>query len=33
MAMDEKRYRQLLDDAYARVDRAFEQIVGKGHGR
>jgi iron donor protein CyaY len=24
MALDEKRYRQLLDDAYARVDRAFE---------
>ena len=26
MALDEKRYRQLLDDAYARVDRAFEQV-------
>ena len=26
MALDEKRYRQLLDDAYARVDRAFEDV-------
>jgi CyaY protein len=26
MTLDEKRYRQLLDDAYARVDRAFEQV-------
>src|SRR6266498_2852006 len=26
MTMDEKRYRQLLDDAYARVDRAFEAV-------
>jgi iron donor protein CyaY len=26
MALDEKRYRHLLDDAYARVDRAFEQV-------
>ena len=25
-ALDEKRYRQLLDDAYARVDRAFEDV-------
>ena len=25
-AMDEKRYRDLLDDAYARVDRAFEDV-------
>jgi CyaY protein len=24
--MDEKRYRQLLDDAFARVDRAFEDV-------
>jgi iron donor protein CyaY len=24
--MDEKRYRQLLDDAFARVDRAFEAV-------
>jgi CyaY protein len=24
--MDEKRYRDLLDDAYARVDRAFETV-------
>jgi iron donor protein CyaY len=24
--LDEKRYRQLLDDAYARVDRAFEDV-------
>ena len=26
MALDEKRYRHLLDDAYARVDRAFEPV-------
>jgi CyaY protein len=26
MALDEKRYRQLLDDAYDRVDRAFEDV-------
>jgi len=26
MALDEKRYRHLLDDAYARVDRAFEDV-------
>ena len=26
MPLDEKRYRDLLDDAYARVDRAFEDI-------
>ena len=26
MALDEKRYRQLLDDAYARIDRAFEDV-------
>jgi CyaY protein len=26
MTMDEKRYRQLLDDAYARVDKAFEDV-------
>jgi iron donor protein CyaY len=25
-AIDEKRYRQLLDDTYARVDRAFEDV-------
>ena len=25
-AIDEKRYRALLDDAYARVDRAFEAV-------
>src|SRR5262250_1095047 len=24
--MDEKRYRHLLDDTYARVDRAFETV-------
>lgn len=24
--VEEKRYRQLLDDAYARVDRAFEDV-------
>lgn len=24
--MDEKRYRELLDDSYARVDRAFETV-------
>jgi CyaY protein len=24
--MDEKRYRQLLDDAFERVDRAFEAV-------
>lgn len=24
--MDEKRYRALLDDAYARIDRAFEPV-------
>jgi CyaY protein len=24
--IDEKQYRQLLDDAYARVDRAFEDV-------
>jgi iron donor protein CyaY len=26
MTMDEKRYRQLLDDTYARIDRAFEPV-------
>ena len=26
MALDEKRYRHLLDEAYARVDRAFEDV-------
>jgi iron donor protein CyaY len=26
MALEEKRYRQLLDDAYERVDRAFEKV-------
>jgi CyaY protein len=26
MPLDEKRYRQLLDDAYSRVDRAFEDV-------
>ena len=26
MPLDEKRYRDLLDDAYARVDRAFEDV-------
>lgn len=26
MAIDEKIYRQLLDDTYARVDRAFEGV-------
>ena len=25
-AIDEKRYRHLLDDTYARVDRAFEDV-------
>jgi len=24
--IDEKRYRQLLDDTYARIDRAFEDV-------
>jgi CyaY protein len=24
--LDEKRYRQLLDDTFARVDRAFEEV-------
>jgi CyaY protein len=26
MPIDEKEYRHLLDDAYARVDRAFEDV-------
>jgi iron donor protein CyaY len=26
MTMDEKKYRHLLDDTYARVDRAFEAV-------
>lgn len=26
MTMEEKKYRQLLDDTYARVDRAFEPV-------
>ena len=26
MPIDEKEYRHLLDDAYARVDRAFENV-------
>jgi iron-sulfur cluster assembly protein CyaY len=26
MDMDEKRYRHLLDDTFARVDRAFEDV-------
>ncbi len=26
MSLDEKRYRQLLDDTFARVDRAFETV-------
>jgi CyaY protein len=26
VAIDEKTYRQLLDDTYARVDRAFEDV-------
>jgi CyaY protein len=26
MTMDEKQYRQLLDDAFARIDRAFEDV-------
>jgi iron donor protein CyaY len=26
MTMDEKRYRHLLDDTYARIDRAFESV-------
>jgi len=26
MLIDEKEYRHLLDDAYARVDRAFENV-------
>jgi iron donor protein CyaY len=26
MPLDEKRYRDLLDDAYSRVDRAFEDV-------
>ena len=26
MALNEKRYRHLLDEAYARVDRAFEDV-------
>lgn len=26
MAIDEKTYRQLLDDTFARVDRAFEDV-------
>ena len=26
MALDEKTYRHLLDDAYERVDRAFEDV-------
>ena len=25
-AIDEKRYRHLLDDTFARVDRAFEDV-------
>ncbi len=26
MSLDEKRYRQLLDETFARVDRAFESV-------
>ena len=26
MSLDEKRYRQLLDDTFARIDRAFESV-------
>jgi iron donor protein CyaY len=26
VSLDEKRYRQLLDDTFARVDRAFEAV-------
>ncbi len=26
MSLDEKSYRQLLDDAFARIDRAFEHV-------
>jgi iron donor protein CyaY len=26
VSLDEKRYRQLLDDTFARVDRAFESV-------
>ena len=26
MTLDEKRYRQLLDDTFARIDRAFEHV-------
>jgi iron donor protein CyaY len=26
VSLDEKRYRQLLDDTFARVDRAFEPV-------
>jgi iron donor protein CyaY len=26
VSLDEKRYRQLLDDTFARIDRAFESV-------
>ncbi|MES1206810.1 MAG: frataxin domain-containing protein, partial [Pseudomonadota bacterium] len=26
MSLDEKRYRELLDDTFARIDRAYEAV-------